>query len=287
MTTVRDAIEEARLHLNGMRGDLYNVLDGSITDTDSTLTLSFATTGVDTGDFLGIESELLRVVDVDHDTSLVSVIRGVLGSTAAPHGNLTEVEVEPRFPDFAILSQMRREILSWPQSMFTTSTATIPARTQGLVSLGFDATFPLDAHAINTDGRAYRKRVQLVRGDPPQVQLTGGFRGAECFDEVEVTLAAPYDLSTFEDATDLEVDLGIHPEAHDIPAIGTAWRLVAPSEVDRTDTRQQGDPRIRQEVPPTHRLQTAAALKRMRDARLGEEAMRLRSRWPMLSGVSG
>ncbi len=62
-----------------------------------------------------------------------------------------------------------------------------------------------------------------------------------------------------------------------------AARLMLAREAVRTETDVALESRQAEQVPPQFLTQTATAMLRVRDKRLGQEAMRLRARWPVRS----
>lgn len=77
-----------------------DTLSSSITSTATSITVSdadgvnsYGETRFETGAYLRIDSEYLQVVSVDVGTNVVTVLRGVNGSTAASHNSGVSVEV--------------------------------------------------------------------------------------------------------------------------------------------------------------------------------------------------
>lgn len=289
MTTVQEAVFETREHLEGMDVVEYATLNGAITSGASTLVLNEDTVGIERGTLLSIDEELLRVTAINHSTKTATAIRGYGGSTAAAHDDAAGVEIDPQFPTFSVMRALKNEIRSWGPQLFKVTTESLAAEEGGAVVEGVtgEIYFVLEAGSFETDtGRWVRRHIELVRqGTSVYIQTRGHRLGTEYDEAITVTYAQPFDVSTFTLATELgSGGLEIPTSALDLPAIGAAARLLAPREVPRTSLRQQGNPRIRQEVPPTHIIQTAAALKRWRDMRVADEATRLRSQWPYLTG---
>src|SRR5690606_30967147 len=70
-------------------------------------------------------------------------------------------------------------------------------------------------------------------------------------------------------------------EWFDIAMFGAAWRLMSGRDIGRATIDSQPQPRSAEEVPPGFAASTATFLKRQRDARLNEEIIKLKARWPL------
>lgn len=280
MTTVRDAVDEVVSDLNfSYQGDV-NTLDGALSTGATSVTFNYDTVGVGVGSTIEIGTEVMLVLESDPDTKTATVIRGYQGSDEVLHSDGDLVRVDAQFTDFSVLRKMRNEILSWPTSLFDVKSVTFDASTTGTVDTGFEEVyFILDSvEKQSSDMRWARRKMKLVRGVDANVLLQS--RESHHHDAVEVNLAVPFDLSTFTGSTDLKADCGIPESAHDIVVTGTEAELVQPTEVSRTFLESQGDSRDADEVPPTHRIQASEMLRRRAENRIGQEAARLRGRWP-------
>jgi len=79
---------------NAWRDSGKDVPTGDITDAATSFTFSTASdaSAFSCGDYLRIDSEVLAVTDSDSTTGIVTVVRGVLGTTAASHTAATDIE---------------------------------------------------------------------------------------------------------------------------------------------------------------------------------------------------
>lgn len=297
-TTVASRIERTRRYLGVSRRTL-NRLDGAATDSATDLTLEFAITGIGPGSVLAIDDELVHVWDTDSAAKTVTVERGYEGTTAATHTDGTVVEVDARFPRPEIKDTLKEEIASWPATVFRVDTATLTgSTTTRAYDLGLTGTEFF--HVLDVSRAPYA--TAELGGNTSWVNVTGRVQrnmpladfasGTALFldttldrtADLLVTYAAPFDLSTFDDATDLEADVGLAPYMVDIPTFGAAWRLLSGTEAERSDTRRQGEPRNAEEVPSGAAISTAGAMLKLRDRRLSEAAMRLREEFGMAWG---
>jgi hypothetical protein len=74
------------------------------------------------------QAELVRVRSVDTTSNTVTIVRGVLGSTAASWTSIdTEVRIEPEYPIPSIIREINKEITGLPPHIwsYVTSTTTV------------------------------------------------------------------------------------------------------------------------------------------------------------------
>lgn len=298
--TVADAIEETRGHLAGDGRVKLNRLSGAITSGATTLTCEF---DIDfgAGTYLTINDEIFYVWSVDTSTKIATVQRGVLGTDAAAHADDDLIEVNPRFPRPIIKRALRDEIASWGEELFQVATIELSvndlstSRT-GAISQGVNANigttwyFGLDLRHSPEPGGTTWPRVrnwELVRNADTDDFANGN--ALFIYEQVptgtvQLVYATPMDVSTFADATVLTSGIGLATTMVDIPALGAAWRLLSPREVARTDMRAKGISRHSSEVPAGHMSGVADSIRRLRNARISEEATRLRAKYPWRSG---
>lgn len=286
--TVNDLIERTRRHLFGFHRSQIDRLDTTIDDDDTEVVLEFNTQGLGSGALLSIDDELMFVWSVNPTTKTATIERGYLGTEADDHTAGAIIDVNPRFPRVAIREELRREISSWPPSLFSVETLELDGSStdRGLDLDGADellhvlrvvrsprtsetSWFPID----------FRLERNLDQSDYPSGSALFFDKPFEKSVFLRVSVAVPFSTSTFDDTTTLGY-LGIDDHLADIPVLGATWRLLATREIKRTMTEVQGEPRDAAEVPPGHIIQTAAQLKKLRDERIGDESRRLQHQWP-------
>lgn len=292
---VSDQIEKVRRRLLGSRKSEVNYLNGAILAGATTITVEDDTvrTGLTRGVYIGIDSELMLVRSVAGQ--VVTVRRGQLGTIDAAHADDADVEIAPRFPRGDILDLIQDEILSWGPLLYH-----VPP--------------PAGITEAGTGARAYDLNIGTfydiidVRREPNQPTLPwsrvrhfsidrnaplDSFPSGQAFyihenlsstTNLSVTYSQPFDTSDFTESTDLLVDCNLDPAFLDILTYGAMWRAMSGTEVPRTDSFSQGEPRSAEEVPPGHRINTASGLKKLRDQRIAEEQMRLYRKWGLRAG---
>lgn len=283
-TTVNDLIETARRHLYGMQQGQFNFLTGTIDADDTSLSVDLQTGGIAAGVLISIDDEIMFVKSVSGQVATVA--RGWDGSTGAAHTAGAIIEVQPRFPRFAVKQAILDEINSWPKSLYQSPApielgGNTTSRSYNLTSLGefYDvldvwrdpysgstASVPVLGWRVErkaeTDDYASGKALILPTALSEAVNL-------------RITVSKPFTTTTFAAATDINATVGLATSMNDIPPYGAAWRLLAPLEIKRSFTSAQPEPRMAEEVPPGTALRTAAGMKALRDQRINEESDRL------------
>jgi hypothetical protein len=97
---------------------------------------------------------------------------------------------------------------------------------------------------------------------------------------IYLTVAVPFDTSTWEDGTDLEDQVGLADFMLDIPKWGAIGALISEEESLRVDLTVQPPPRKAAEVAQGEILQTGLFFERRRNRRIREAANRLRELYP-------
>lgn len=285
MTTTAQVLARSRRMMMASGRDQLNKLNGSITNSVTTLTFEFAAGPIQAGAVLAIDLELIYVWSVA--AQIATVQRGYLGSTAATHADDALIYVNPIVSDFALLEAVNEELASMSSAtlLYQAKTATITATTASSYNLAADALRILAVQYNDYTGDDW----PLVwRWDLLPLQDTGEFASGVAlrFYEmplpgrtVRVTYAAPLGtLSTLAD--NVETTTGIPSSAVDIPAIGAAARLLAAREARRSSVDAQPESRQAQDVPPGTARSASAQLFALRDRRLKEESAKLSARWP-------
>lgn len=296
-TTVDATIERVRRDANlGSYGPIYTLVD-DVAPGATQLLLDQPIMHISKGSTLAVDTEMYRVTDVLSDSSLVSVLPGVWGTTTAAHTTGTLVEQDPRLPKSSLLDWAEHEIRSWNKILFRIVTVPVVAsRTERTYELPVeDIDYILDVRqepeGITVDGfggswsgdRWPHVEARLLRNQEPAdfasgfaLQLNTHPRHAG---RLLVTYAAPFDLSTFVLATDLVADVGLRHQWFDILENGLRWRALSASMVTRSDWRATGMSRDAEEVTLLDLTRATDMARSQRDRRLNEEAVNLRAEY--------
>lgn len=289
---VSNLIAETRNELNGTVRTEWNLTNGTGTAVATTITLRDDMRGVDFGTILGVGNEEMRVRSVSGQVA--TVIRSWNGTTAATWADNAPVEINPRFSVSLLRRTLRDVIRAWPHSLFTPASEILPvgsgqrlfkigrADAYGVCEVRRDPSSALDvlSPSLSRDTYPVVRGWELVRSGPATAAGVG-FQIKEYVPagNLYVTYGVPFDVSDFDDAVDLEVDVGLASTMLDIPRIGAIAQCLAWEQVRRVDLSVQSQPRIAAEVPPGEIIQSAAFYTRLHDRRQRVEADRLRQVW--------
>jgi hypothetical protein len=293
--TLAQLIDRTRQQVAGSRQAPLNRLAGAITFTDTEIAVAYDPGPIAERTYIAIGDEVAYVWEVDRGGKTLTVSRGQMGTEAQVHADLAVVETGARFPRAQIRNTLQEEIRSWPEDVFQVKAKVLAAASaRGGFDLGVrseDLRFVLEVlrspRTIYNQGRWTRVGFSYERFMPRTSYPSGtAVFINERIDQahsLRVVYAVGFEVDDIADEDDVVDDWGLTRSMCDIAPIGAAARLIQSAESLRTDTEALGESRIAAEVPPTYMSQTAAALFRIRDKRLREEAMRLRGRYPMPS----
>ncbi len=293
MTTVADLIEETVDHLYGSSRQTLTTLDGAVTAAATSLIVAHSD-DIGPGSFVAIGDELIYVQAVTSASRTLTVIRGQRGTTAEAHADGALVDINPIFPRYRIRRALQAEIRSWPSDLYRVDSVDLvtASGTSGydLDGIASDYLSILDVQlgprSTVNDLAIVKPNYYEVRNADLDIYPSGngivftGYWPSEARD-LRVTVAAPFDVESFDDEDDAEDDIGLAPSQVDIPPMGAAWRLMIARDVKRSFGEGQGEPRRAEEIPPGFAGSIATFLKRTRDQRLADEVVRLRALHPI------
>jgi hypothetical protein len=285
-------VEECRRHLFSGAREQVNTLAATLSSspTVQTVTFNYPLRQITEGAVIEVDLELMLVLATNVTNNSATVLRGQLGSASASHSSDAVVTVNPKFPRFGIFSAINEELGALSsEGLFQVKTVDL---TYNPAIDGYDMTSVtdlLDIYSVrySIPGPNLRwpeiRSYQLKRNMPTTdfasgialVLDEGGYPGRT----VRVSYLAPFSPLTA--LTDNVVTTsGLHTEAHDIPPLGAAARLVMPRDVKRGFTETQGDTRRAEEVPPGASMASGRGLLALRDRRVQQEIARLRRFFP-------
>lgn len=293
-TTLATVINRTRRELLTGRREELNKLDGAIDDNDESVTTRFAAGGIGPQTRLAIDLEHLHVWSIDGTTA--SVERGMDGSTPAAHDDDAIIRVNPRYSDFEILNAVNdvlRDLSSPSCGLFAVYALDLDydpdvvaydltgvENLEGLLEVHYRT--PSDEKDwVRIPQRGWRIQRSADTTDfASGLALTiFGRVGANAGDTIRVAYKSRYQpLTAYDD--NVELTTGLHCDAHDLLWIGAALRLTEGQEIDRNQTRGQGDPRRAQEVPSGAKNAAPGGLSKRWKDRLSAEAGRLARRYP-------
>lgn len=295
MATASDLVQETRRLLNaGLRQEM-NTLAASVDAATTTVPLTFDPAGAQSGAYLAVGLEVMYVWAADPASKTVTVRRGVLGSTPAPHTADDLVYVNPRFTDFDIFAALNHDLadLCSPSAgLYRVGTLDItPIAGRWAYDLT-GASDLLDVLAVDwrePSGPQFQHWIRVghpsvLRGMPTTdfpsgvaLNIPGG--DVPIVAEMRLRYKAPF--TAFTALTDDVAATGLPDTAADLPPLGAALRVAAGLPVRRTQTDAQGDTRRASEVSTNDLIQAPAVLRAQRAARIAAERTRLEALWPV------
>ena len=295
MTTGQNWIDATRRNLLGTFTEQFNVVQSDYAPGDGQITLSKDMSAIVPGTILSAGLNIFYVWSVNNSTATVTA--GFNGSVDVAVTAGTLVRINPKFTDWDIWQELNNEILSLSSEglpAYLSSDLTYNPTYTGY-DLGTSAAANLlDVYEVKylTPGprkdmpRLPRTAWRLTRNaatsdipsglsiqliDPSQWNVAG-YLVRVVWQSILTPPATPSsDVSS----------VGLQPSAYDIPPIGTAIRLMAGREIPRNFIQDQGDTRRALEVTPGAIMQSANALKMLRQSLIQDERARLAKMYPL------
>ncbi len=186
------------------------------------------------------QSELVRVRSVDTTTNTVTIVRAVLGSTAAAWTSVdTEVRIDPEYPILNVVRAINQEITSLPPDIWAMATTTTTVTSDYLTG------YALGAGVVGVNSVEYKPigstdlwvKVRRWRFDQPTKTLTVPSYMDPGVDLKVVTRSYPVEIVL--DASTLTT-AGLGDELAELIRLGATYRLVMGRASGRlVDTRAE------------------------------------------------
>ena len=299
MTLLSELVTEVqRRALSGLREE-QNQLGSAVNASASTVSLAAGQTlgSIQAGAVLQVDYELMLVEGAAATTG-INVVRGYYGSTAASHATGALMTVNPRFTAVDIIKAVNETIddLSSPSNgLYQMLEITL---TYNPVLVGYDFTDVntgvaltpanlIDVHEVRVHDYGPAQAWPLIGPSQYKVQRNAdtsvfpsgialelygyGFPGRP----IRVQYKAPYSTPLVNASDDVLGVTGLHTQAHDIPTLGAAYRMMAWREFKRSFTESQGEPRRAQEVPVGSSETAVKMVAAQLQARIDDERTRL------------
>ena len=289
MTTAGELIDRVTSELLAGTVEERNKLASSVDASATTLTFTYALSGLREGTVFEIGTEQFYVWTSNTSAKTVVVERGFNGTTAAAHATNAIATVNPRFPRARTLNQLNADLadLSSPlNGLFRVLTVDIAYNGNDRMVNLTGVTDMIDLYDVRlrylNDDYPVIRSVRLLR-DMPTTDFASGF--ALAFDApvrpgtLRVSYKAPY--GSFTSESDTLTSVGGSTYLDDLLVLGAQMRLVAPREIKRNFTESQGDTRRAEEVPAGAVANSMLQLQRVRRDRVQAEAARLNRQYPI------
>jgi hypothetical protein len=292
MTTLDFLVNEVTSRaLSGMREEESELVTG-IDDVTETISLppGLPRKSMEPGASIQVDYELMRIVSI-LDPVTLSVERAILNSVATAHAAGATITVNPRFPAVDIVRAINEDIddLSAPTNGLFDMKTTILIYNPAII--GYDFGVPrsqiLEAWDVRAADYGAQRAWPLVppsiwkldlMADPRVFPSGVSFKvygGAFPGRPIRIAYKAPYATPLINPTDDVEATTGLHSQAHDIPVLGAAYRLMQFRELKRTFTEAQGEPRRAAEVPVGASLTGLKGIQAHRTDRIAAERERL------------
>jgi len=275
-----------------------NYLAASVGVGDATLTVSDPAAGLQRGTFCAIDDEVLYVRNATQTSTsaTITVVRGEKGTIASMHSSGATVYVNPFFTRYEVRRTLQDEIRSWAPQVFGVKAKTL--NTADFVN-GYDLgalgqwigilqvyVSPDVASGMSSD-KSWPTVPYRVERNANVTDFPSGnalIVTAPLWDNprtLQVLYASEFDVDTsFSDSTDLIAQVGLDSHLLDIAPYGAAWRLISGWEIKRLAFQAQGQESDKVGVQAGATVQSAEQFKKLRDSRLNDAIIWLRSQYP-------
>lgn len=292
MTTCADLVGATRRHLQGGGRPQLNLLDATVSDTTTTIGVTYDLNGIQPGAYLAVGLEVMYVWEVNSADKTAVVQRAQQGSAAASHPSGSVVYVNAPFTDWDIFNALNAELtaLSSPiNGLYQIRSADLLAVSgqegYDFPTVGFLSVADIRWQETGTVSHEWPELTDYtVSQNLPMSAFPSGtalfFNTALPSAQQTVRVRYRAQLDTFTDLTDDVAGTGLPGTAWDIPPLGAAITVMSGRPVVRADTSSQGDTRRADEVRVGDVISSTAALRAQRSRRVGEEAARLAQVWP-------
>ena len=299
MTTLNDLVQVTKRRVLSDLREETDTLGANVSSGATTLSLGANQTlgSIRAATILEVDYELFLVTSQPSSPASIPVSPGFLGTTTAAHTAGALVTVNPRFPNADIVKAINEDLddLSSPTNgLFQMLEVTV---TYNPVKVGYDLTGVnpanvIEIHEIRVQDYGPAAAWPLLKPRSYKVQRNAdpsvfpskialemydtGFPGRP----MRIQYKAPYTTPLVNPTDDVLNVTGLHTQAHDIPELGAALRLMEYRELKRSFSESQGEPRRAQETPVGSSLTADKGIMLRRTARIEAERSRLNQMWP-------
>lgn len=299
MTTLDQMVTLVTRRLLSSLKEETDVLGADVPAHATNLTLGSGSTigSVRAGAVIQIDYEQFYVLSNPSTIGSINVQPGYYGSTTAPHKQGAIVTVDPRFPKSDLIDAINEDLddLSSPANgLFQMKEVTL---TYNPAIMGYDLTGVspnqlLEVWEVRNQDYGPAQAWPLVpphmykverNADPglfPSGLSIKFYKPLNPGRPIRVQYKAPYASVLANPGDDVGIITGLHDQAHDIPPLGAAVRLVEYREVKRSFSEAQSEPRRSEEVPVGASLTALKGIEARRQLRIEAERARLEKQFP-------
>lgn len=299
--TMQDVVDAVKQRLQGSHtGARLDILNGTISETDTDVVLTDDVTGIKAGTVIEVELEQMYVRSVDEGTKTLTVMRGHNSTVAASHATGKIVRIAP--------SYYLRDIFLAVQDEFTALNGTglvhyqqVEITHDGNVQT-YDSGLPTGVQHLWVQRAEYEANSTYEKWRPIRVELvkdvdTSDYASGSAFKVLDsprklrggsVTASTTIRLNvatTFGRPTSLsdtisEGALGTSESVVPIVAVGAAWRLILGKEAQRLNPDWSHGSRRAEEVQPGSIAFLGRALESQREELIQHALEQQMSKYP-------
>jgi hypothetical protein len=264
----------------------FSRLDGAIDNTTTTviyedgLLSSEEENLLDGGAIIEINQELMLVTNIVSSTRTLTVSRSYSGTTAASHGDKTNIFINPTFPRKSVFDAVSDNIVRLYPSLYNVTTTNVTSNST-YQEVPATTVEVLTSYVQNATGDQYTSAgIQLLRDFPPSstntaVQFYNTSNGKTVHLVVKRKFVRPTD-----ETSDLETVCLIPAEYEQIVMVGAVADIMGATDVDASTQEFITEKLAAESYPVGSGERLRNALLRLRSLLIDEARGNLRSLYP-------
>jgi hypothetical protein len=264
----------------------FSRLDGAIDNTTTTLIYEDGLLSseeenlLDGGALIEINQELMLVTNIVSSTRTLTVSRAYSGTTAASHGDKTNIFINPTFPRKSVFDAVSDNISRLYPSLYNVTTTNVVANTT-YQEVPASTVEILTSYVQNATGNQYTSAgIELLRDFPPSstntaVQFYNTTNGKTVHLVVKRKFVRPTD-----ETSDLETVCLIPAEYEQIVMVGAVADIMGATDVDASTQEFITEKLAAESYPVGSGERLRNALLRLRSLLIDEARGNLRSLYP-------
>ncbi len=264
----------------------FSRLDGAIDNTTTTLIYEDGLLSseeenlLDGGAIIEINQELMLVTNIVSSTRTLTVSRAYSGTTAASHGDKTNMFINPTFPRKSVFDAVSDNIVRLYPSLYNVTTTNVTSNST-YQEVPASTVEVLTSYVQNATGDQYTSAgIQLLRDFPPSstntaVQFYNTSNGKTVHLVVKRKFVRPTD-----ETSDLETVCLIPAEYEQIVMVGAVADIMGATDVDASTQEFITEKLAAESYPVGSGERLRNALLRLRSLLIDEARGNLRSLYP-------
>ena len=264
----------------------FSRLDGAIDNTTTTLIYEDGLLSseeenlLDGGALIEINQELMLVTNIVSSTRTLTVSRAYSGTTAASHGDKTNIFINPTFPRKSVFDAVSDNIVRLYPSLYNVTTTNVTSNST-YQEVPASTVEVLTSYVQNATGDQYTSAgIQLLRDFPPSstntaVQFYNTSNGKTVHLVVKRKFVRPTD-----ETSDLETVCLIPAEYEQIVMVGAVADIMGATDVDASTQEFITEKLAAESYPVGSGERLRNALLRLRSLLIDEARGNLRSLYP-------